>query len=120
GLAVSWLYKTAHFKLLSKWRELKRRQTTSLEDMPEIFEADGADYRATLELVMRAVATLSFRRREVAARLLVGATTEEISDDLGIPAATVRVHRTLLRRDIEAKLGAEGLDIKHYRKKPQN
>ncbi len=117
GVAPRWLFTAAHNTILKKWDKDKRCVATTLEDMPAVFESDGADYRATLELVTQVIGSLSIRKREIAARLLLGVTNEEISKELGITVPLVQRHKTLLRRSVEEKLRLQGLDVSHYRRR---
>lgn len=119
GLAVSWLYEEAFVTPLSSPNSNEQHSIASAHSMPEAFKLDGSDHQAILDIIMRCIVEMPFRRREVAVRLMAGITTKEIGLDLDIPPGTVRVHKVFLRRDLVKRLRARGLEVKYYGKKPQ-
>lgn len=104
---LSWVRKTAYYKLLSSL-QTRRREVVGLEEHDSVPIADPSN-EWEAEIVLRELMRrLPTRQRAVLALAAEGCDDEEIGQQLGLAVATVRTYKSAARRKLK-KL-AEGAD----------
>jgi RNA polymerase sigma-70 factor (ECF subfamily) len=99
----AWLYQTLKNLFLDELRS-RRRQEALLEQLAPETEAD--DFSAKEFLTANPLALVPERYRElVEKRYVLGMTSQEISEELGIPAATIRSRLHLALKELRSQGG---------------
>ena len=76
---------------IDSWRKHRLEQLTAPERLPDLLEPSEADAQADRDLLVRALATLGRRERQVVVlRYLVGLPEREVAHDLGVAVGTVK------------------------------
>jgi RNA polymerase sigma-70 factor (ECF subfamily) len=89
--ARSWLFTVARHLVIDDARSAHRRHETGVDEPPDRAVGDRTDELFDAILVAEAMGSLSAEHRAVIARAYYGGlSTAELSDELGIPAGTVK------------------------------
>lgn len=91
GAVRSWLMTVAKRIVIDEWRAAKRRPEVVMDSTPETPVTDGTGASDDKNLVIRALAAMSYDHRQVLLEcFLRDATLEQASKNLGIPVGTVK------------------------------
>lgn len=95
---------------IDSWRKHRREALTAPSDVPDAAQPSTADAHAERDLLVRALRTLSPRKRRIVVlRHLVGLSEAEVAADLGVSLGTVKSTASRALADLRALLG-DGAD----------
>lgn len=107
---TTWLFSVTRNAAMARGRTQVRRALLNVKHSTDVHalprDADGLlDQQRVADLVLRHFDALPTRQKQVFERVdLRGASVQDVALELGIPAATVRVHLFRARRSIRARM----------------